>query len=335
MATIRQRGPYRWEVQVRRHGWPDITRTLRSKNEAQAWASTIESEIARGTYVDRTEADTTTFGQLAQRYLDEVTPLKKGAEIERCRINALLKTSLAQYRVSAVSSRLIAEWRDSRLAQVSGSTVNRDLNLISHVFTIALKDWGIPINNPVSLIRRPRNNKARRRRLTAEEEAGLLAELTPSGDIKYGAGRRNIWMRPLVELALETAMRRSELLNLLWEHVHLSQHYLHLEDSKNSDTRDVPLSSKAVHILSDLPRSISGRVFPISANVVKLSFVRAVKRAGITDLHFHDLRHEATSRLATKLSNVLELAAVTGHRTLTMLNRYYHPTATALALKLG
>jgi integrase len=233
----------------------------------------------------------------------------------------------------------MAEWRDKRLKKVSGSTTNRDLNLISHVINVARKEWGIHIENPISMIRRPPENRARNRRLGAGEEEKLLAELELSARSDKGTfeegGSRNPWIRPLVILALETAMRRSELLALRWQDVFLPDRYVRLHDSKNGDSRDVPLSTRAHSILEGLPRHISGRVFPVTSDAVKKAFTRAVVRAGLGDFHFHDLRHEATSRIAEKLDNVLELSAVTGHKTLTMLQRYYHPRAKDLARKLG
>ena len=130
-------------------------------------------------------------------------------------------------------------------------------------------------------------------------------------------------------------MRQGELLALRWERVDLEARTAYLEDTKNGEARTVPLSSRAVAVLEALPRSANGRVFPITAQAVKLSWGRACKRAGIKGLHFHDLRHEATSRLAEKLPNLIELAAVTGHKDLRMLKRYYHPRAADLARKLG
>jgi integrase len=134
-------------------------------------------------------------------------------------------------------------------------------------------------------------------------------------------------------------MRRGELLKLTWENINLKAHTAYLPDTKDPKgrTRDrtVPLSSRAIAILSSLPHSDDGRVFPVSANAVRLAWTRAMKRAGIENLRFHDMRHEAASRLAEKLPNLIELSAVTGHMDLRMLKRYYHPRAEDLAKKLG
>jgi integrase len=195
----------------------------------------------------------------------------------------------------------------------------------------------VHVDNPISMIRRPPENRGRTRRLALGEEERLLAALdVPPRDEKGRlTGPSNPWMRPLVILAVETAMRRSELLALRWQDVELQDRFVRLHDTKNGDPRDVPLSTRAVAILAGLPRHISGQVFPISADAVKKSFSRAAVRAGLQDLHFHDLRHEATSRIAEKLDNILELSAVTGHKTVQMLKRYYHPRARDLARKLG
>lgn len=340
MATIRKRGEYQFEVQIRRDGYPVKSKTFISKREAELWAAQTEAEMLRGAFIDRTEAEKNTLGDLMRRYLAEISPTKKSYRSEAIRLTAFLRyDSLCKYKASNLSGKILAEWRDRRLKEVSGSTCNRDLNLISHVINVARKEWGIHIENPVTVIRRPPENRARSRRLSPDEEALLLSQLQLSERAGNGAytagGTHNPWMYPLVLLALETAMRRSELLSLRWNNVFLADRFVRLLDTKNGEQRDVPMSSRAYAVLSGLPRDIGGRVFPISADAVKKSFTRACERAGIEDLHFHDLRHEATSRIAEKLENVLELSAVTGHKTLTMLKRYYHPRAKDLARKLG
>lgn len=338
MATIRQRGN-NWEARIRREGWPTLCKSFNSRADARAWATVIESEIERGIFIDRTEAEKNTLGDLLRRYLTEVSSQKKGRESERYRISSMLRDPIAQIKVAGLSGKLMAEWRDRRLKEVSGSTTNRDLNLISHVINVARKEWGMHIENPIAMIRRPPENKARKRRLAAGEEERLLAELelsnrSPNGCFEEG-GARNPWVRPLVILAIETAMRRGELLSLRWSDVFIADCFVRLHDTKNGESRDVPLSIRAVGVLANLPIHISGKVFPITADAVKKVYIRAVERAGLVDLHFHDLRHEATSRIAEKLDNVLELSAVTGHKTLSMLKRYYHPRAKDLARKLG
>ncbi|RQH00192.1 site-specific integrase [Paraburkholderia dinghuensis] len=345
MAGIWRRGKY-WRAEVRRTPHPLQTSTFNTKAEAEAWARQIESEMDRGVFVNRKEAKITSFDELLKRYAKEVSPKKKGGDGEIIRILKLRKDKLAAYKVAELTSKVMSDYRDRRLAgdsenkPVTGSTVNRELTLIRHVLTVAVKDWGIPIEgNPVSGMRRPKENRARTRRLSSDEEKWLLAELTPSPRDENGrfgpGGCRNEWVLPVVVVAIETAMRRSEILALRWVDVFLDDRYVRLLDSKNGEARDVPLSTKAAATLSALPRDPSGHVFPITGEALKKAFTRACERAGIENLHFHDLRHEATSRLATRLDNILELSAVTGHKTVQMLKRYYHPRASDLARKLG
>ncbi|HDR9035990.1 TPA: site-specific integrase [Burkholderia vietnamiensis] len=339
MAGIWKRGKY-WRVEIRRTGYPTLNRTFDSKVDAEVWARRTESEMDRGTFVDRTEAERNTLGDLLKRYAEEVSPHKKGGAGEILRIRKLRKDALAQYKITALSSKVLADYRDRRLTEVSGSTVNRELTLISHVLNVARREWSVHFEtNPVSIIRRPRENRARTRRLSPDEEHRLFAELQPSPRANQGCfepgGCRNRWVHPVVTIAIETAMRRSEILSLRWADVFLDDRYVRLHDTKNGEARDVPLSSRAIATLSALPRHISGQVFPISPEALKKAFTRACERAGIENLHFHDLRHEATSRISECLDNILELSAVTGHKTVQMLKRYYHPRASDLAKKLG
>jgi len=254
MAGIWKRGNY-WRAYIRRQGYPHQNRSFDTRAEAEAWARRIESEMDRGSFVDRIEAEINTFGDLLKRYAEEISPHKKSGDGEILRIRKLRKEPLAEYKVAALTSKVMAEYRDARLRKVSGSTTNRELTLISHVLSIARKEWGIPIEvNPVSMIRRPKENRARTRRLSPEEEQRLLIELSPSPRDEHGrfeaGGSRNDWVRPVVVIAIETAMRRSEILSLHWSDVFLNDRYVRLHDTKNGESRDVPLSSRAVATLS-------------------------------------------------------------------------------------
>src|SRR6218665_1606134 len=329
-----------------------------------------EGELETWGFVDRREADKNTLGEVLRRYQREVTPAKKSADIESIKIDVILKdASLPKLKMSPITSTGVASWRDRRLKEVSGATVNREIDVLSTVLNHARREWGIHLENPIPYVKRPDKARARDRRFSAEEEAYLLAALTGGqrqADGTYSKGARNPWLLPLVQLAIETAMRRGELLALEWEHVDLKRQTAHLPDTKNGDARTVPLSTRAVAILAALPQPDAdedeeveadarrtGRVFATTALALRKGFTRSIERAQeqyvadckaakrkplagfLVDVHFHDTRHEAASRLAEKLSNVLELSAVTGHRDLRMLKRYYHPRAEDLAKKLG
>jgi len=335
MASIQKRGE-RWLVRVRRKGYPPQIKTFTVKADADRWGREAESAIDRGVFVSRSEAEHTTLAQLLSRYKTEITPQHRGHQVEAIRIEKLKSSRLASYALAAITATRIAAYRDERLAEVTSGTVLRELQILSAVFNHARREWGLTIANPVAAIRRPSPNKARTRRLEAGEEQRLMEALEPSERDAKGRykGIRNAWIKPLVLFALETAMRRGELLSLKWSNVDIDRRIALLPMTKNGTARTVPLSTKAIDLLRQLPRSLDGRVFPLSANALKLAYARSVQRAGLENLRFHDLRREATSRLARRLPNLVELAAVTGHADLRMLQVYYRPNPEELAQKL-
>ena len=252
----------------------------------------------KGAFVSRAEAESTTLKELLERYLEEVTPQKKGAEPETNRLRLMMRHPLARRFVAGVRGVDIARWRDERLRKVTPATVKRDLVLLGHVFEVARKEWGIDVLNPVRDIKLPPGGRPRDRRLQAGEEARLFAACREA---------RNRWLLPMVQLALETAMHQGELLRLHWEHIDLNRGTAHLPDTKNGEARTVPLSSTAIAVLRALPRALHGDVFRgVTTEAVKRSYMRAIRRAGIEDLRFHDLRHEATTRLFENGLNIME-----------------------------
>lgn len=358
MATFQQREGGRWQVKIRRNGYPVQSRTFARKADAEAWARQTESEIDRGVFVSRAEAERTTLSEALERYEMEVTPRKKGAEQEKYRIRALLELPLARRTLAGVRGVEVARLRDDELARgLAPSTVVKHLALLSHLFETARKEWGIEVDNPVRKISKPKIDNARERRLSEEEMRYLLAALDDPGvSVKTRRGnRRNEWTPTIVRWAIETAMRQGEILSLDWRNVDLDKRTARLPETKNGTSRTVPLSSAAVSLIrpaSNVQRLRKGKVFPTTASALKQSFARAVARGRreylkdralegenlapgfLEDLTFHDLRHEATSRLAERLQ-LHELMRVTGHKDTRMLSRYYHPRAEDLAKKLG
>jgi integrase len=311
-----------------RDGYPDQAKTFESRADAERWARAVESSIDKGQFVDINEAQRTTLGDVIARYVTEVTPSMKSAEADTIRLNALKRRPIAAWSMANLSAARIAAFRDERLKQVSAGTVIRELAYLSAIINHARREWGINVPNPVQMVRKPSSPPARARVLSDEEISKLLHALEPTG-------RRSHWTKPAVQLALATAMRRGELLSLRWEHVDLLARTAFLPDTKNGDSRTVPLSSSAVKILMELPRHIGGFVIPVTAFTLDAAFKRGLARAGLDDLRFHDLRRTAITRMAVKLPNVIELAAVSGHKSLMVLKRYYRPTAMELAQKLG
>jgi integrase len=206
------------------------------------------------------------------------------------------------------------------------STVSNAMNLLSAIFVHAASEWHMPgLNNPVSGVKRPKANAGRKRRLVGDEEARLLAACR--------ASEWN-WLEPMAIIAIETGMRQGEIRSLLWLHVNGATAYL--PDTKNGEPRTVPLSTRARTAFADLRRLYpsAAEVFPFTKGEVILAFKEACATAEITGLTFHDLRHEAATRLSKKLHNVLQLSAVTGHKTLQTLKRYYQPDPEELAKML-
>ncbi|ENO75335.1 site-specific integrase [Thauera sp. 63] len=324
MATIRLRND-RWQVIVKRKGHPQQSKTFDLKKDAEKWGRQQERLMDAGEWVDRSEAHRTTLGELFDRYGKEVSSKKRGAESELIRLNVFKQSDLAKYSAAAVTAKMVAEWRDERLKEVSSGTVLRELQLIGHVFTIAIREWGINLQgNPVALIRKPSPGKSRDRVLTDDERSRLLDELSIC---------RNPWVKPAVVFALETAARRGEILSLTWDCVDLKGRTATI--SGKTGTRTIPLSPACLDMMRSLPRSLDGTVFPLSREALKQAYERAVVRADIKDFTFHDLRHDALTRLAKLGFSVLELRAISGHTTANMLQRYVSIDARDLAHRLA
>ena len=331
MATVEKRGPYQYRAKVRKKGFATKTKTFTTRKTAEEWARKTESEMERGIFVCTREAENTTMGEALERYADEISPEKRGAGQERLRIASWRRHPLAQQSLASVRGADLAKYRDGRLAAgKSSNTVRLELAIISHLFSIARKEWGMEsLANPVQAIRLPRASKARDRRLRGDEEQRLLKACRKS---------RSTQLEKIVVAAIETGMRVGELLALEWENVDLRNRVAHLPETKNGSSRDVPLSTRAVDVLRSLPRNIKeGRVFFEwkRADSIGNLWRRALRRADIEGLRFHDLRHEATSRFFEKGLNIMEVAAITGHKNLGMLKRYTHLKAQDLAAKLG
>lgn len=327
MATFRNRNG-KWQARVQTKGHPARSKTFINKVDAERWAKQVEVDMQKGSYTNLVLAERTTFAEIIERYIAEVLPTMRGGKADYIRLKALARRPIAKLNMVNLTPQKIARHRDERLKEIAPATVIRELSYFSSIITHARNEWGININNPVALVARPKNPQGRSRILDAAETNALFEVLRPTG-------RRSIWMLPLVKLALETAMRRSELLGLRWEHIDLQRQTIFLQLTKNGTSRTVPLSTHAIQILSEMPRNLDGRVFPVTHEVVSQAFNRARKQAGVKDVRFHDLRHMAITRLAERLPNLIELSAVSGHKSLAMLKRYYHPNPELLAQKLG
>ena len=202
MATFRNRSG-KWQARVQVKGHATLSKTFINKVDAERWAKQVEVEMQKGSYTNLVLAERTTFAEIIERYIVEVLPTMRGGKADFIRLKALARRPIAKLNMVSLTSQKIAQHRDERLKEIAPATVIRELSYFSSIITYARKEWGININNPVALVARPKNPQGRSRILDAAETNSLFEALRPTG-------RRSIWMLPLVRLALETAMRRSE-----------------------------------------------------------------------------------------------------------------------------
>ena len=311
MASIRKRNGL-WQAQVRSRKLGSTSKSFHKKSDAVAWAKIQEAAMQTGAWKPKGKSYST-LGDLMQKYLDEVTPHKKGAEPENRRLNRLLKeTALMQIKLDEAKPHHFATFRDKRLKD-GNRACQYDLVLLRAAWNTARIEWGWDLgDNPLTLIRFPKSNPPRERRLKQGEYERLMA----------ACAETKVWyLWPIIEIAIETCMRRGEILSLEWQHIDFERSKALLPSTKNGRSRWVPLSDNVVTRLNTLPEN-DERVFPITDVAVRQAWDRLRKRAGITDLTFHDLRHEAVSRQFESGLTVPEVMRISGHKTASQLFRY-------------
>jgi integrase len=319
MASIQRRGSV-WRAVIRRTGHPTQVKSFPLKSAAEAWARKLEREMDAAEFVDRRSCKDTARS-IMERYRQQVSPTKKGARWETVRLTKLLRAPWTAKSVNEVSRKDIADWKAAQT--ISGASLRREMVLLSSVFNHAINEWGMPIVNPMRGVSLPADSKARDRRPSATELGAIRSHFVKK---KMGL---------LVDLAIETAMRLGELCQIRWSAIDVDRRCVRLADTKNGHPRLVPLSSRAVELLAeDRLVSPGEQLFPFSAESAGVYWREAMKTLGIRNLHFHDLRHEAITRMVPKFPNVVDLASVTGHRSLKQLQRYYNPDPLDLARRL-
>ncbi|MCF6188897.1 MAG: site-specific integrase [Cocleimonas sp.] len=342
MATIVKTPAGNWKALIRIKGYPPSSQTFRVKRDATNWARTTEDEIVRGIYIPRNNSEKTTITNALGRYLKEVTPTKKPTtqKLEANKAKVIRK-HLGSYTLASLNAEKITKFRDQRLSLgLSSTTVRLELALLSHLYTIAIKEWGMGLQaNPVLNVRKPKQSKGRDRRLEGNEEQELLATCEAYS---------NPMLAWIVKLALYTGMRHSEIVNLKHSSVNLDKRTLFLSDTKNGESRTVPLSNKAIGVIREV---LNHPIRPIDTNllffgepgrdglrrpyVTSKIWTEARKKAGIEGLRFHDLRHEATSRFVEAGLSDLEVSSITGHKSMQMLKRYTHLRTENLSDKIA
>lgn len=304
MATLRKTPSACWQAVIRKRGWPTVIKTFRAKRYAEDWARRTGDEMVRGVYIDRAGSDLLLLKQAPDRYLREVSSTKKPSthSAEQHKAKAL-NASLSDYSLAAITPDLVAKYRDERLeAGRSPSAVRLELSLLSHLFTIAIKEWRAGLfYNPVANIRKPTPTKGRDRRLKGDEEGALLKACDQHSNPMLG------W---ITRIALYTGMRAGESKTLTRRQVNLQKRTVHLNETKNGSARTVPLTRDAADIFGI---ALSNPVRPLDTDLIfwgepgrdgvrrpyefRPAWHRTLKETGIKGLRFHDLRHEAVSRL--------------------------------------
>jgi integrase len=345
MATISKRAGGQWQVKIRRKGWPPQSATFPTRKKAQDWAHRLESEMTAGHFVDRSAGQRTTLKALIELYLKEVTDKRPGEAsriAERARLERFLRdeAELCAHAVANLTADQFEHYRDRRLTRelgngktISPGTVRRELTLLKRVIDFRKRRLGL-IVNPVNTedVARPVVRDERDVRLSKDEIAKLLDACQEA---------RSPWLRPFVELGFETGARRGSLLSLKWEDVDIAGRTIVLRGVKNSRSpetvidHNVALSPRAIEILKALPRSLDGRVFPVTANGFRLAFNRARKKAGLEHFRFHDTRHERVSSLIEAGWSDTAVMALSGHKDPKSLKRYANLRSEHLADELA
>ena len=314
MATLRLRNK-RWQVQVRQRNYGSISKTFIHKKDAVQWAKEQEIELQKNSIKLKVLKFPKTK-TLIEKYINNISIKKKGYDFEKYCFNNILRTNLSNLPINLITTNHLAGYRDTRLKKVKASTFLRELNLIGHFFSIVIKEWGYNIDNPCKFLSKPNGVQKRERRLTNYEYDFLVKGNYPQ-----------VKLRNIIEVALETGMRRGEILNIKKEHI--KSQTLLIPITKNGHQRTIPLTKRALYVLqnTELP-------FPMSSNAVRLAWERLKKKGNIKDLHFHDLRHEAISRFFEKGLSIPEVALISGHKDVRMLFRYTHLKAEDILRKL-
>lgn len=341
MPTVIKRGEFSYQCKVRKTGYLPQSESFESYREAWEWGIEVEAKMNRGDFRDRRVAMSYTLKQMVERYEIEVTPHKKGAKQEKYQLTVLKECHLASRPFGSITPEDVMDLRDKRLEVVGPATTIKTMNLLSAIYRQA-REWRIPVENPCTGVRRPVPPDGRARRPTDEELTWICA----ATESEHLAG--------IICVAIETTMRRSEMMNADRVDYQPGIQTLSLYETKNGDGRAVPLSTRAMAILDALPIRDDGKLFGIKPDSVTQAFGRARKRARaryekamlaqgqeidpkfLMDLRLHDMRHEGTSRLfEDKGFDAASASAVTGHRDLRSLKRYTHLNAQKLAQRLG
>ena len=334
MANIEERtktdGSTVYRVKVRLKGHPTQSASFKRKTDAKKWLQNTESAIREGRHFKTTEAKRHTFGEMIGRYRKNILPQKSEVmQTEQYRQLEWWNEQLENLLLADVTSNSISELRDQLRTENgpkgkprSPATTVRYLAAISHVYTIAKKEWGWVTENPVLDVTKPKEPKGRVRFLSDDERGRLLKACKESNQP---------FLYIVVVLALSTGARRMEIMSLTWDVVDLNRGMAILNETKNDEIRALPITGHALELLKKLSivkRLDTKLLFPRSDGQkpieLRSAWDKAISVSQIEDFRFHDLRHSAASYLAMNGATLAEIAEVLGHKTLQMVKRYAH-----------
>ena len=327
MATFRKLPSGKTQAIIQKKGFSRTVKTFRTKTQAVDWARRAEDEMVRGIYRDTSRAERITVAEVCDRYERDIVPRMCSHKATKSRL-LHIREHLGHHNLAILTPEHIIGYVDRRCALVSGETVRKEIGVLSRVLTCAISLWKVPLQANVvhtardilSFTKTIASGKQRERRVS-DTEIDLLCQHSGS-----------LLLEHIIRFAVLTACRRGEIANMRREHIRGNA--LHIPRTKTDQPRTIPLSSGALAILKALPVRIDGKVFGLAPDSITQAFDRAAKRAELTDITFHDLRHEATSRLFEQGLQVQEVAAITGHTDWRSLKRYTHPQVRDLVQKL-
>ena len=321
MASIRNRNG-RWHVQVRRSGTKSVNRTFTMKSDAQLWAREQERAIELdGCDKPNKELLNDTLSDLLKRYELEIAPSKKSYHVERYYFDLIRRQSFASITLKNLRASDIQNWINERNKTHRPASTIRVSGIIERAINIAIKNWNYPLaQNPMQKVMKPASASKPILRLSPHTLQKLRS---PSSKIGW-----------IALFALETAMRRSEIANLKWTDINFTEQLVYVSDAKNGHARHVPLSSRSVEAIQHIDGN-SEYVFGMSSNAIRLAWQRLKNTQEIEGVRFHDLRHEAISKMFEKGLTVAEVGMISGHRTVGQLFRYAHADIQKLRSKLN
>ena len=327
MATIRKHYG-KWQGLVRRVGNKVISKSFVSKTQAKKWCKQMEVKLDRGDFSDYSEASKLLLGDLLKRFINEGKHKKKKSfKMYEFRCEILRKDTIADINLLRLSSKHLAEFKDRKLKKVGPSTFNKYLSLLSVVIDTAMQDWGIYLpHNPCRVIKREKEPRPRDRILKDDELSRLLKVCSVS---------KNRYLKHLVLISIETAMRVGELLAMRYDQIDFEKRTLLIPETKTGRPRTIPLSTKALEILKSMPRRLDGKVFPLTIDMLEYHFKVARHKANIKGFRWHDLRRHACSLLFEKGLSVPEVQLFSGHKDpRILLNTYTKLSPEKVAIKL-